>query len=175
VRYRHAQADGQEVIAHFTKLHADTMKSFTLLALLWIGDVLAIPCQAAGKSRFVSNLEAGKPQVIVTYGTSLTAEGAWVKQMGEVLKKQYPKLSTVINSGGSGKWSQRGVENLDARVIQKKPDTVFIEFSMNDAAEIFHVSIETAKANLENMTRTARCLINMSPMASIPHRKVAPR
>jgi len=53
--------------------------------------------------------------------------------MAEVLKKQYPGLIAAINSGGSGKWSQWGVENLDKRVIEKKPDTVFIEFSMSDS------------------------------------------
>jgi hypothetical protein len=56
--------------------------------------VLGIPCHGGEKSRFMSNLETGKPQVVVTYG-SLTEQGAWVKQMTEVLIKQYPKSITI--------------------------------------------------------------------------------
>ena len=41
----------------------------------------SINTQAAEKSKLVTNLEAGKQQTIVTYGTSLTAGGAWVGQL----------------------------------------------------------------------------------------------
>ena len=36
-------------------------------------------------------------------------------------------------------------------MIQKKPDTVFIEFSINDSVERFKGSVAIAKANLETM------------------------
>jgi acyl-CoA thioesterase I len=108
-------------------------------------------CQAGESSTLVANLKAGKKQVVVTYGTSLTAGGAWVGHLKESLDKQYPGLAIVTNSGGSGQWSEWGVKNLDEKVIQKNPDTVFIEFSINDSVERFKGSVEIAKANLESM------------------------
>ena len=36
---------------------------------------------ANGESQLVKNLKAGKAQTIVTYGTSLTSGGAWVRQL----------------------------------------------------------------------------------------------
>ncbi|QTN32329.1 SGNH/GDSL hydrolase family protein [Akkermansiaceae bacterium] len=111
----------------------------------------AVFCRAGEPSRLVTNLEAGRKQVVVAYGTSLTAGGAWVGQMKEVLDKRFPGLATVINSGGSGQWSEWGVRNLDGKVIRNKPDTVFIEFSINDSVERFKGTVEIAKANLETM------------------------
>lgn len=108
----------------------------------------AVFCRAGEPSKLVTNLEAGKKQVVVAYGTSLTEGGAWVGQMKAVLDEHYPGLATVVNSGGSGQWSEWGVRNLDKKVIQKKPDTVFIEFSINDSVERFKGSVEIAKANL---------------------------
>lgn len=103
------------------------------------------------QSRFVQQLEAGKPQHIVVYGTSLTAAGAWVPQMQKALSNAYPGLVKLTNSGGSGMNSQWGVENLQARVLDKKPDAVFIEFATNDAVTRFNLSLEQAKKNLETM------------------------
>lgn len=103
------------------------------------------------KSRLVANLESGKQQVVVTYGTSLTSGGAWVGQLQEALDSVYPGKAQVINSGMSGKWSKTGVDNLQTRVIQKKPDTVFIEFAINDAFLRYQTSVEQAKSNLDNM------------------------
>ncbi len=111
----------------------------------------AVFCRAGEPSALVTNLEAGRKQVVVAYGTSLTADGAWVGQMKGVLDERFPGLATVINSGGSGQWSEWGVRNLDQRVIQNNPDTVFIEFSINDSVERFKGSVEIAKANLETM------------------------
>lgn len=103
------------------------------------------------KAAFVTALEAKQPQTIVTYGTSLTAGGAWVKQVQQVLDAQFPKLATVINSAQSAMWSDWGVKNLDARVIAKKPDAVFIEFSINDAYLPYATPANVARKNLETM------------------------
>ena len=103
------------------------------------------------KTRLVTNLESGKKQTVVAYGTSLTAEGAWLEQVSAVLDKLYPGLLTVVNSGGSGKWSQWGVQHLDSLVIEKKPDTVFLEFSINDSVERFKGSVQIARENLMTM------------------------
>lgn len=119
--------------------------------VIFLLTILALPLFSAEKSQLVTHLEAGKKQVVVTYGTSLTAAGAWVKQMTTVLEEKFPKQATVINSGGSGKWSDWGVANLQKRVIDKKPDTVFIEFSINDSVARFNGSVPIAKKNLETM------------------------
>jgi len=141
-------------------------------------------CQAQTKSPLIQNLESGKRQVIVAYGTSLTAGGAWVKQLGDTLNQQYPGLATVVNSGGSGMWSKWGVEQFDTRVLEKKPDALFIEFSINDSVARFSCSVEMARSNLENMVDRAlksnpKCaiiLMTMTPGDKFPeghpsHRK----
>jgi len=48
-------------------------------------------------------------------------------------------------------WSKWGVDNLDKRVIEKNPDTVLIEFAINDAYLPHKTSVEQARSNLENM------------------------
>jgi acyl-CoA thioesterase-1 len=103
------------------------------------------------KSKTVRNLGAGKPQHIVTYGTSLTADGAWVDQLRTFLNRRYPGLATVTNSGRCGIWSKWGVDNLEKQVIKKEPHAVFVEFAINDADLHFKCSAELARANLENM------------------------
>lgn len=122
-----------------------------ITALAMLASVTASGSQP--KLRLISNLKSGKKQVIVAYGTSLTANGAWVKQLDNALEKQYPGLATVVNSGGSGKWSKWGIENLDARVIRKKPDAVFLEFCINDSVARFKCPVAQSKANLETMIR----------------------
>ena len=106
---------------------------------------------AAEKAAFIARLDAGQPQTVVTYGTSLTAGGDWVAQFGAALDRKYPKLATIVNSAQGGMWSKWGVENLDARVIAKKPDVLFIEFSINDAFLDYKTSPEDARRNLEAM------------------------
>jgi len=73
-----------------------SIKSMVILCLV-LG--LAIDLPADERSQLVGNLEAGRSQTIVTYGTSLTAGGAWVSQLQEALNAKYPGLAKVINSG----------------------------------------------------------------------------
>lgn len=108
-------------------------------------------CQAVDMSRLVTQLESGRSQTVVTYGTSLTAGGAWVGQLQDTLNRSYPGKARVINSAKGAMWSTWGVENLDKRVIEKKPDTLLIEFAINDAFLAYKTSVELARSNLENM------------------------
>ena len=104
---------------------------------------------------FVNALAAGNHRTIVVYGTSLTANGAWVGQLSNWLSAEYPGLFTVINSGLSGKNSAEGLAQLQTKVLNHAPDTVFIEFAMNDA--FLHsdgtpqLGVPQAKANLDTM------------------------
>ena len=128
-----------------------SMKRKTICAISAIICLFFATLCYAGKSRLVSNLESGKQQTVVTYGTSLTAYGAWVRQLEAALNRRYPDKAKVINSGAGAMWSKWGVDNLDRRVIKKKPDTVFIEFAINDAYLPYNTSVDQARSNLENM------------------------
>ncbi|MFZ9964361.1 MAG: GDSL-type esterase/lipase family protein, partial [Terrimicrobiaceae bacterium] len=123
-----------------------------LLAVLFLG--LSTGLRAAEpppKSRFVQNLEVGRKQTLVAYGTSLTAIGAWVDQLRAVLDQQFPGLATVVNGAQGGASSVWGREKLDEKVLAHKPDTVLIEFSVNDAVQKLKISPAQARENLENL------------------------
>ncbi|MDB5106277.1 MAG: hypothetical protein JWP91_3966 [Fibrobacteres bacterium] len=104
-------------------------------------------------ARVIQNLEAGKKQTLVAFGTSLTAGGAWVGLLDGYLKEKYPGLATVYNEGASGHGSKYGLTIL-GNVTRHSPDAVFIEFAMNDAYYPEQdgykegVPVETSRANL---------------------------
>jgi lysophospholipase L1-like esterase len=102
-------------------------------------------------AKFIQNLASGTAQKIVLYGTSLTANGAWVSQLQTAVQGYYPGLATWVNSGGSGNASDWGLANLQTKVLDHNPDAVFIEFSMNDAATTLGISRAQAVANLDAM------------------------
>lgn len=113
---------------------------------------------------FVKNLENGKPQTIVAYGTSLTQNGAWVDELRGVLHNFFPGLAKLVNSGASAMWSTWGLENLHTRVIAKMPDAILIEFSINDAFLEYKTSLEMAQHNLETMID---CALDVIPHCEI--------
>jgi lysophospholipase L1-like esterase len=116
----------------------------------------------------VAALTAGQSRKVVVYGTSLTANGAWVSQMNQWLSAKYPGLMTVINSGLSGKNSAEGLAQLQAKVLTHLPDTVFIEFAINDAFLYSdgtpQLSVQQAQANLNAMIDAIRA---QNPQAEI--------
>jgi lysophospholipase L1-like esterase len=93
----------------------------------------------------------GFNQTIVTYGTSLTAGGAWVDQLRDYLYEKYPGLVFIVNSGRSGANSRWGLSSIREKVISKKPDCVFIEFAINDAVPDFMLSVHESRQNLLQM------------------------
>jgi lysophospholipase L1-like esterase len=113
-------------------------------------------------SALVAALASGQPRTVVVYGTSLTAGGAWVGQMSSWLSAKYPGLLTVINSGLSGKNSAEGLAQLESRVLAHQPDTVFIEFAMNDAFLYSdgtpQLDVAGARANLVAMINAIQTL-----------------
>lgn len=127
---------------------------FDNLALRPVPPVWAPPANQSG-SRLVRRLAAGEPQKMVVYGTSLTAGGIWPSQMQSWLTNTYAGTLTLINSGLSGKNSKYGLEQLSSKVLSHKPDTVFIEFGMNDAFTnytgadvLYNISVGQARSNL---------------------------
>lgn len=139
------------------------MKLWTVL----IGFVFA--SQTLGESQLVSNLKAGNKQTVVTFGTSLTAVGAWVDQLRTVLEQNYPGQVTLVNGAQGGANSDWGRGALEKKVLQHKPDTVLIEFAVNDAVAKRNTSVEHARGNLEEMIdrileRNADCEIILMVM-----------
>ena len=104
-----------------------------------------------GTSQMVHALEGGEQRTIVAYGTSLTKVGAWSDQLRAVLEQNYPGQVTLINSAQGGSNSVWGRQSFDEKVIRKHPDTVFIEFAINDSVDSRKVSISDARENLEDM------------------------
>lgn len=98
-----------------------------------------------------SRLETGSRQTVIAYGTSLTKVGAWTDQLATVLEQNYPGQVTFINSAQGGSNSDWGSRSFEEKVIQKKPDTVFIEFAINDAVASRNTSVSHARKNLEGM------------------------
>jgi acyl-CoA thioesterase-1 len=108
----------------------------------------AVSASAPTTSRLITQLEQGTPQTLVLYGTSLTERGAWSRLLKENLATSYPNLVTVHNGAGSGQNSRWGLENLNQRVIAHQPDSVLIEFSINDSVTRFDLSLEESRTNL---------------------------
>lgn len=110
----------------------------------------------ASATRLIRQLAAGVPQTVVVYGTSLTEHGAWSRLLCEWLRESWRGELTWVNSGMSGLNSRVGVEQLESKVIAHSPDTVFIEFGMNDAFQryddvAYNLSVAQARSNLEAM------------------------
>ncbi|MFA5863937.1 MAG: SGNH/GDSL hydrolase family protein [Phycisphaerae bacterium] len=100
---------------------------------------------------FLDRLRQNEQCRVVTYGTSLTANGEWVEGLRRFLDDRFPGLVTVINRGEAAQWSGWGVGHLEERVLREKPDVVFIEFAINDAYVPFRTSIQLCRLNLENI------------------------
>lgn len=102
------------------------------------------------------NLQAGKKQTVIVYGTSLTHGGAWTEATKQWFDTRFPGQVTFINSGGPGQNSDWGLANLKAKVLDHQPDLVFIEFSFNDAHEKFALPVERGAENLDKIVRGIR-------------------
>ncbi|HSI07046.1 MAG TPA: GDSL-type esterase/lipase family protein [Rariglobus sp.] len=109
-------------------------------------------------SDLIRNLQAGHPQKIVVYGTSLTENGQWPNDLSAWLSGLHPGKVTLINSGLSGKASNTALANLQAKVIAHAPDVVIIEFAVNDAFTAYTpadldlgITPEKSQANLNRM------------------------
>lgn len=120
-----------------------------LITLITCG--LSLGLAAEPKVQFVDQLKSGKAQTIVTYGTSLTAVGAWVGQLDQVLQQQFGEKAKLVNGAQGGANSDWGVKSLEQKVLKHKPDAVFIEFAINDAVSRRRTSVDDARGNLEKI------------------------
>lgn len=105
---------------------------------------------------FIEKLRSGGSPQIVFYGTSLTASEDWTAPLLEKLEAEFPGQIRSINTAVGGKESVWGLENFSENVLAHRPDVLFLEFCVNDAVDRFHISVETARANLESMIAQVR-------------------
>jgi len=117
---------------------------------------------------FFKNVKAGKPQVVVFYGTSLTAYGAWVQAAQDWFNEKYPKLVTITNSGMPGCNSDAGLAHLQDKVLDKHPDLVFLEFGYNDAHVRYKLTPEHCADNLDKIVQAFVRKIRRPRLSSRP-------
>lgn len=107
----------------------------------------------SAQSHLVKNLQSGRTQTLVVYGTSISSMRPngplWVKKVEDELNKKYGNRLTVLNTGKSGQNSNWALKNLEDSVLMKRPDAVIIEFATNDAVTRFNISQEDCRRNTE--------------------------
>jgi lysophospholipase L1-like esterase len=107
-----------------------------------------------GPSQLLRNLQAGETQTVVTYGTSLTRPAEWPDQLAAWLDSEFPGQVQLLNRGVPSMASQHSNPNLDAQVrldffvLSQNPDTVFLEFAINDALVGYNISPQQSRDNL---------------------------
>lgn len=135
-----------------------------------------------GPSKLIQNLRAGKPQKLATYGTSLTNPGPWPGQLNSWLRGEFPGLFTLVNGGiiASSSTNPNPVFDLlgrlQERVLASNPDTVMLEFAINDAYVDFGISLAQSRANLNTMIDRIQAgapnreviLMTMNPAWDVP-------
>lgn len=110
---------------------------------------LAIPALVLGMaSAGAASLPVGdRPLRVATFGTSLTALGGWQAPLAEALGACTRHAVEVGNDGRAGAASDWGVQAVEG-VAASRPDIVFLEFAVNDAALDKRISIA---ASVDNM------------------------
>ncbi|WP_061933415.1 SGNH/GDSL hydrolase family protein [Aureimonas sp. AU22] len=112
-------------------------RGLTIAALAWgIASAQAAP-PGAGNG----------PLRVATFGTSLTAIGGWQKPLAAAIEACIRGPVAVSNDGRSGAASDWGVEAVD-RVAATRPDILFLEFAVNDAAIN---NLITVSSSVDNM------------------------
>lgn len=110
----------------------------------------------AGMPHLFAKLERGKPVTIAYYGGSITAGPGWRDHTLAWFRENYPKARiTELNASLGGSGSLIGVFRADHDLVASKPDAVFIEFSLNDVADVRDRPAEVAGA-LEGIIRKLR-------------------
>ena len=110
-------------------------------------------------------LEAGQQVRIVAFGDSITAGGdasepslIFWERWASALRAKYPRASVeAINGATGGDSTVQGLQRLEQKVLQQKPDLVLIGFGMNDHnREGYGVPLDAFAANLRTMIARIR-------------------
>ena len=125
---------------------------FALLTLLFVSPVLAqeTPPPTRTLGRVFSKLKAGEETTIAYFGGSITAAPGYRVKTFKWFKDTFPQAKLVeVNAAIGGTGSDLGAFRCAGDVIAKKPDLVFLEFSLNDG----HPSNDFRKATVEGIVR----------------------
>lgn len=121
------------------------------------------PRQAEFLSSTRRKLARGGKVKIVAYGDSITAGGEatrpdlifW-RRWAEELRRKYPRAKiTDINGATGGDTTAQGLQRLQTKVLDEKPDLVLIAFGMNDH-NIGSVPVPRFESNLTEMISRIR-------------------
>ena len=119
--------------------------------------------QTAFLRRTQAKLAAGAAVTIVAFGDSITAGGDATKpelifwnRWATELRAKYPAAKVVAENGATGGDSTvQGLQRLQAKVLDRRPDLVLIGFGMNDH-NVSGVPIPQFAANLRQMVERIR-------------------
>ncbi|SFB66557.1 carbohydrate binding domain-containing protein [Ruminococcus albus] len=83
--------------------------------------------------------EQGAPLTVAYLGGSITEGKNYTTPFSNYLKNTFAKGGfTEINAGLSGTSSVVGLVRSEAQIVSKKPDIIFLEFSVNDHEDIMY-------------------------------------
>lgn len=129
----------------------------------------------------------GKPVKIVAFGDSITAGGnatqpslIFWQRWADYLQKKYPSAQvSAVNGATGGDTTVQGLQRLQKKVLEEKPDLVLIGFGMNDN-NINSVPVPAFKHNLLAMidrirAQTGAEIILYSACPPNPHWKYGSR
>ncbi len=115
-------------------------------------------CQTQYLALTQARLRAGQPLKIVAYGDSITAGGdatapdlIFWQRWADDLQRKYPTARlTAVNGATGGDSTVQGLQRLQTKVIDEKPNLVLIGFAMNDH-NVGGVPIPQFKENLKQI------------------------
>lgn len=140
----------------------------------------AWPIQAR-QTKFLSStrakLKKGQVVKIVAFGDSITAGGdaskpelIFWRRWADELQRKYPRASlTVINGATGGDSTVQGLERLQTKVLDEKPDLVLIGFGMNDhnvngvPVPLFEQNLRQIITRIRNATGAELVLLSAFP------------
>lgn len=108
-------------------------------------------------------LKAGKAVRIVAFGDSITAGGdatrpelVFWRRWAADLQARYPRAQvTAVNGATGGDSTVQGLERLQVKVLEERPDLVLIGFGMNDH-NVGGVPVPQFEQNLKEMVARIR-------------------
>jgi lysophospholipase L1-like esterase len=150
-----AQNPSTEIIGHekdYTAANAAAAKAPSKLPLMPAAEVHP----RGGLPKVFAKLARGGKVTVAYYGGSITAGPGWRTRTHEWLTQTFPNAQIeMVNAAVGGSGSLIGVFRADADLVAKKPDLVFIEFSLNDGSDVRDRPDEVTGA-LEGIARKLR-------------------
>lgn len=145
-----------------------TIFCFKFLSRLLFAGLLLVTGSNAGRAEGVAPLP---PVKIVSFGTSLSANGGWQPALQAKLAAclGHPvEIETIALAGSTSDWALTQID----RVTAARPDIVLIEFYANDAALNRWISVAGSKANFsevldqlrERLPQARLVTMGMNPM-----------